>query len=119
LDVWLNVSCLFKTRSQAKSACLKGQIRINGVPGKPHSTLTTGDRLEIRQGDWPRLVIVEKLWDKPLAKVEARELYTDVTPARPKLDLIDRIMKGPPVQREKGQGRPTKRERRKIDKLSP
>jgi len=52
-----------------------------------------------------------------ILQAKARLLYEDVSPPRPKMDLIDRILKGPPVIREKGAGRPTKKERRAIEKL--
>jgi len=117
LDVWLNVACLFKTRSQAKQACERGRVTVNGPAAKPHHQLQLNDQIEIRQQDWDRIVIVQKLRDKSLAKAEARLLYDDVTPPRPKLDLVDRILRSPAAPREKGAGRPTKRERREIDKL--
>jgi ribosome-associated heat shock protein Hsp15 len=117
LDVWLNVACLFKTRSQAKQACESGRVTVNGTAAKPHHQLQLNDQIELRQQDWDRIVIVQKLRDKSLAKAEARLLYDDVTPPRPKLDLVDRILRSPAAPREKGAGRPTKRERREIDKL--
>ncbi|MEJ2083372.1 MAG: hypothetical protein P8Y94_14655, partial [Acidobacteriota bacterium] len=58
-----------------------------------------------------------ELHDKPVSKAQAREMYEDLSPPRPRLDLIDRIMREGAPQREPGTGRPTKRERRKIDQL--
>lgn len=117
LDVWLNVACLFKTRSQAKTACENRQVSVNGQTVKPHHKLQVDDEIEFIRADWPRVLLVKGLRSKPIAKAEARLLYEDVSPPRPKMDLIDRILKGPPVVREKGTGRPTKKERRAIEKL--
>jgi ribosome-associated heat shock protein Hsp15 len=82
LDVWLDVACLFKTRSEAKRACEGGKIQINGEPAKPHRTLHEGDRLRIsRGGGRHQLVVVRILIDQHVKKAEARVLYDDVTPA--------------------------------------
>ncbi len=117
LDRWLNAVCLFKTRTQATDACAGGRIKVNGETAKAHRAVELEDRVEFRQGDWPRVVIVKGLREKPVSKVEARTLYEDQSPPRPKLDPIDRILQTPPATREKGKGRPSKRERRQIDRL--
>jgi ribosome-associated heat shock protein Hsp15 len=118
LDIWLNVACLFKTRTKARNACDKKQVSVNGLPTKPHYKIHLHDEIEFTRGDRRRIFVVQGLRDKPIAKSEARLLYKDVSPPAPKLDLIDRILKGPPVAREQGQGRPTKKDRRAIDRLS-
>ncbi len=115
LDKWLDVACIFKTRSQASRACALNRVRLNGQPAKPHRKLRLGDRLEIQLGDWTRILIVRELRDRSVPKAVARTLYEDHSPERPKMDLIDRLMRQPAAQREKGSGRPTKRERRRIE----
>ena len=115
LDKWLDVACIFKTRSQASRACALNRVRINGQLAKSHRKLQLGDRLEVRIGDWTRILIVGELRDRSVSKAVARTLYEDLSPERPKLDLIDRLMRQPSAQREKGSGRPTKRERRRIE----
>jgi ribosome-associated heat shock protein Hsp15 len=117
LDKWLQVARVFKTRTQATRACTLGRVSIDRQPAKPHRSLQIGDRLEIRFGDWTRILVVRELHDKPVAKALAREMYEDLSPPRPRLDLVDRIMREGAPQREPGTGRPTKRERRKIDQL--
>src|SRR5918993_1270149 len=81
LDVWLDVSCLFKTRSEAKRACEGGKVEINGEHAKPNRQLREGDRLRITRGHGhTQDVIVRILLDQHVRKSEARALYDDVTP---------------------------------------
>jgi ribosome-associated heat shock protein Hsp15 len=82
LDVWLDVSCLFKTRSEAKRACEGGKVDVNDESAKPHRLLREGDRLKISRGSGQhQLVVVRILLDQHVKKAEARVLYDDVTPA--------------------------------------
>jgi len=81
LDVWLDVSCLFKTRSEAKRGCEGGKVEINGDHAKPNRTVHEGDRLRISRGHGRNQdVIVRLLVDQHVKKAEARALYDDVTP---------------------------------------
>ncbi len=118
LDKWLQVARIFKTRSQATNACSSGRVKVNGAVSKPHRTVKPDDRLEIERDDWPRILIVLEVRDKPIPKAEARTLYTDVTPPRPPLDPLAELLRRPPILREKGSGRPTKKDRRVIKKLT-
>ena len=117
LDKWLKIARIFKTRSKATAACNQGRVHVNGFPVKPHRTPAIDDRIEIRMGDWTRIIIVKELREKSVSKVVAATLFEDLSPPRPKLDRIDRIMKQGTEYREKGKGRPTKKERRDIDHL--
>lgn len=118
LDKWLQVARVFKTRSQATQACTAGRVKVNGAVSKPHRPVRLADRLEIERDDWPRILIVEDVRDKPIPKAEARGLYTDITPPRPPLDPLAELLRRPPILREKGSGRPTKKDRRVIKKLT-
>ena len=81
LDIWLDVACLFKTRSEAQRECKVGRVTVNGIVAKPHRELRVGDSLVIlRPGGRKQTVIVRGLADKHIAKVEARALYEDQTP---------------------------------------
>jgi ribosome-associated heat shock protein Hsp15 len=81
LDVWLDVACLFKTRSEAQKACRGGKVDVNGQSGKPHRPISVGDRLRLTKAAGRRqLVVVKALADQHLPKAEARLLYEDVTP---------------------------------------
>jgi len=117
LDKWLQVARGFKTRSKATKACALGRVRINGTRAKPHRPVAVGDRIEFAQGEWQRIWIVRELRDRPLPKAEASRLYEDESPPRPEPKREDRWLRRPPVLREKGLGRPTKRDRRRLDRL--
>ena len=84
VDIWLDVACLYPTRSQAKAACEGGKVDVNGAHAKAHREIRPGDRVTIttRQGD-PRVIIVRALADRSIPKAEARKLYEDVTPPVP------------------------------------
>ena len=81
LDVWLDVACLFKTRSEGKRACEGGKVEVNGEHAKPNRAVREGDRIRIsRGGGRTQDVIVRILIDQHVKKAEARVLYDDVTP---------------------------------------
>lgn len=81
VDAWLDVACLFKTRSEAKRGCEGGKVEVNGDHAKPHRIVREGDRIRINRG-FGRYqdVIVRLLVDQHVKKSEARALYDDVTP---------------------------------------
>ena len=89
IDVWLDVACLFKTRSEAQRACKGGKIDVNGQPAKPHREVRVGDEIEIGRGfGRKQRVRVRDLADRHLPKGEARALYEDLTP-RPSPEEIE------------------------------
>ena len=121
LDVWLDITCLFKTRSAAQKACKGGKIDINGQRAKAHREVSVGDRIAITRAFRERqLVIVKALTEQYVAKVKARTLYEDATPPlseeeaelRELVRLANRA--NPPVRSGTA---PTKRERRNIRRL--
>ena len=116
LDKWLQVARVFKTRTQATHAVDLNRVRVNGQSAKPHKNLVPGDRIEVELGDWTRVLIVKELQDKPVPKAEAAALYEDQSPPRPDADPLKRLLRRTPVLREKGAGRPTKKERRDMEK---
>ncbi|MCL4846488.1 MAG: RNA-binding S4 domain-containing protein [Acidobacteria bacterium] len=82
LDVWLDVVCLFRTRSEAQKACQAGRVEVGGQRAKPHRELRIDDRLTIHRPMGRRQQLVVKgLAERHLPKAEARKLYEDVTPA--------------------------------------
>ena len=116
LDKWLQVARVFKTRSQATRACSLNRVRVNDHSAKAHRQMALGDRIEVDKGDWTRILEVKALRDKPVPKAEARTLFEDHTPPPPK-DPLDRLLRRPAVKRERGAGRPTKKERRQLERL--
>jgi len=117
LDKWLQVARMFKTRTQATRACQLSRVRVNGARAKPHRALAVGDRVEVEKGNWLRVLVVNELADKPLPKAEAPRIYLDESPPAPVADPMARLMRRSPVEREAGAGRPTKKQRREIEKL--
>jgi ribosome-associated heat shock protein Hsp15 len=81
LDVWLDVACLFKTRSEAQKACRAGKIEVNGQRAKPNRIVRLGDELKItRSFGRTQRVRVTQLASRHLAKSDARLMYEDKTP---------------------------------------
>jgi ribosome-associated heat shock protein Hsp15 len=81
LDVWLDVACLFKTRSEAQQACRGGKVDVNGQSAKPHRPIHPGDQLRITRAAGRRQqVVVKAVAEQHLPKAAARLLYEDVTP---------------------------------------
>ena len=81
LDVWLDVACLFKTRSDAQRACKNGKLSVNGQTAKADRRLRIGDDVEIgRPYGRKQRVVVRGFADRHVSKAEARALYEDLTP---------------------------------------
>lgn len=117
LDVFLDVACLAKTRSQAKALCDGGKVEVNGERAKPHRLVGPGDRIKLTLGPGRRReVVVREVRETHVAKAEARTLYEDVTPPPTPEELSLRFAAPPPAP-PKGKGRPEKRDRRVLEKL--
>jgi ribosome-associated heat shock protein Hsp15 len=117
LDVWLDVACLFKTRSEAQRACRGGKVDVNGQAAKPHRDVKLGDVIDITRPLGRRQrVIVRGLAERHIAKAEARLLYEDVTPApSPEQQaLLDLMRLAGPRRRLADAGAPDRRERRRL-----
>ena len=81
LDIWLDVACLFKTRSEAQKACKGGKVDVGGQTAKPHRLIEVGDEIEISRPHGRRQKIaVRALAERHVAKADARLLYEDLTP---------------------------------------
>jgi ribosome-associated heat shock protein Hsp15 len=116
VDKWLHVARVYKTRTLAAKACELSRVRVNGGAVKPHRELKLGDRVEAEvTPDWTRVLVVRELADKTLPKAEVPRLFEDLSPPRPGPDPYERALRRPPVLRDKGAGRPTKKQRRAID----
>jgi ribosome-associated heat shock protein Hsp15 len=116
LDKWLQVARVFKTRTQATRACALGRVTVNGADCKPHRQLVAGDRVEVALGERRRILVVRELRDRPVPKAEAATLYEDLSPPPPPPDPAARALRAAPARRDAGAGRPTKRERRELDR---
>lgn len=120
IDIWLDVACLFRTRSEAQKACKAGKVYVNGQPSKPHREVKSGDEIEIsRPLGRKQRVIVYAVADKHIAREDARALYEDVTPQPTPEEIeqrrIDRLARA--FMRPQSAGSPDKRERRQLRKM--
>jgi len=115
LDVWLDVACLFKTRSEAKRACEGGKVEVNGESAKPNRAVRDGDRIRISRGFGQfQDVIVRILIDQHVKKSEARALYDDVTPKPTAEEVEMRRMERSYRAAAQAAGTPDRRRRREI-----
>lgn len=109
IDAWLKLVCLFKHRADATEACKGGHVKINGQRVKPAAAVKPGDLIEFYAGSTFRRVVVQSVPNANVSKEVARTMYIDETPVQPKVETVN--------IRERGAGRPTKRDRREIEKL--
>jgi len=115
LDVWLDVACLFKTRSEAKRACEGGKVDVNGEHAKPHRVIREGDRIRIgRPFGRHQDIIVRIVLDQHVKKVEARVLFDDVTPKPTAEEIEMRRMERVYRAAAQASGTPDRRRRREI-----
>ena len=116
LDKWLWFARFFKSRSLATRFCTASRLRINGkLVSKPHYALKTGDVLTFPLGPHVRIIEVAALGERRGPAPEARTLYEDLDPPPPR--RADTAKTAASGSRARGAGRPTKAERRAIDKL--
>jgi len=117
LDVWLDVACLCKTRSEAQRACKGGKVEVNGQPAKAQRPLRLGDVVEVSRPRGVRQrVIVLGLASHHMAKALARALYEDVTPEpSPQVKAMLEMARLAGPQRARGpEVAPGKREKRRL-----
>ncbi len=110
VDRWLWAVRLTKTRPDAAAACRGGHVRVNDRPAKPSTTLVPGDRVQARVGETTRIVEVLRVIQKRVGAADAVTCYLDRTPKAPPAAAV------PVAARDRGAGRPTKRDRRVLDK---
>jgi ribosome-associated heat shock protein Hsp15 len=118
LDIWLDVACLFRTRSEAKRACEGGKIDVNGDHARPNRLVREGDRVRISRGAGRfQDVIVRIILEQHVKKTEARALYDDVTP-KPSAEEIERRRQERAYRAAAAAaGTPDRRRRREIRRL--
>jgi ribosome-associated heat shock protein Hsp15 len=110
VDRWLWAVRLSKTRPDAASACRGGHVRVNDRLAKPATMVSPGDVVRARVGDTTRLVEVVRVIQKRVGAADAVTCYLDRTPPPPPAATI------PVAVRDRGAGRPTKRDRRALDR---
>lgn len=109
VDSWLWAISVYKTRSAATTACRAGHVRVNGDKAKAAQTVKPGDELRVRISGFDRILIVRQTLTKRVGAPVAALAYEDRTPPREPMAALG--------VRDRGAGRPTKRERRDIDRL--
>lgn len=112
VDSWIWAVRLVKTRSLATASARAGHVRVNGDKVKAAYSIRVGDEVRVRDAGVDRIVVVQRLLLKRVSATVAAECYLDNTPAAPPREEVAFT----PI-RDRGAGRPTKRERRDIDKL--
>lgn len=111
VDRWLWAVRLTKTRSDAAQACRGGHVRVNDRPAKPASPVKAGDEVRVRLHGTTRIVEVGHVLEKRVGAPIAARCYVDNTPELPPQATI------PVIRRDRGAGRPTKKDRRLLDRL--
>jgi ribosome-associated heat shock protein Hsp15 len=111
VDRWLWAVRLTKTRTDAAAACRGGHVRVNDRPAKPATTVSAGDQVRARVGDTTRVVEVVRVIQKRVGAADAAACFIDRTPAPPPNAPL------PVARRDRGAGRPTKRDRRILDRF--
>ena len=112
VDAWLWAVRVTKTRSAATTACRAGHVRVNGDRAKAAQPVRAGDEVRVRIAGFDRILVVKELIVKRVSPALAATAYLDTTPALPE---AEKLVFAP--RRDRGAGRPTKRERREIEKL--
>ena len=114
VDRWLWAVRLAKTRSAATALCKGGHVEVNGRPAKASTAVTVGDRVTARIHQRERVIVVTRIIDKRVGATVAIECYDDHSPPEPARDPS--FGDGPVARREPGAGRPTKRDRRRLER---
>jgi ribosome-associated heat shock protein Hsp15 len=118
LDVWLDISCLFSTRSEAQKAVRSGKVAVNGQSAKPNRKLRAGDELTIsRPFGRKQTVRVLGFADRHIARADARRLYEDLTPAPTPEDIEARRLERMYRAAVTPPRAPDKRQRRELRKM--
>lgn len=112
VDSWIWSVRLVKTRSLAATACRGGHVRVNGERVKPSHPVRVGDEVRLRHAGRDRVVIVKRLIRKRVGAPVAAECYVDNSPPPPPREAV-----APAGVRDRGAGRPTKRDRRALERL--
>ncbi|MEJ8636215.1 MULTISPECIES: RNA-binding S4 domain-containing protein [Streptomyces] len=112
VDVWIWSVRLTKTRSQAAAACKAGHVRVNGERVKPAHGLRVGDQLRLFHAGRERVVVVSTILRKRVGAPVAVQAYVDNSPPPPPREFT-----APVAIRDRGAGRPTKRDRRELERL--
>ena len=116
IDKWLRCGRIFKTRNQATEECRAGKVKINGQETKASHTVKIGETIEVQIEQLKRILLVKDLLDRRVSAKLAVGFVDDQTPAE-EIERLRMARKTNFEKRDRGLGRPTKRERREIDEF--
>jgi ribosome-associated heat shock protein Hsp15 len=117
LDRWLWAARFFKTRALAAGAVAGGRVEVNGARAKRAKALAIGDRLRIRRGPFEYLVVVRALAEHRGSAALAAGLYEEDSEGKRRRERLAEQLRLAPSMRYQGKGRPTKKDRREIERL--
>lgn len=116
LDKWLWATRIFKTRALAVEACQRERVTIDDRTAKPASSVRPGQVIEVRLPDTTRTVRVTNLTDKRIGAKLVDDYLEDLTPVS-EYERQKEFWRSAPARRERGSGRPTKKDRRETDRF--
>jgi ribosome-associated heat shock protein Hsp15 len=117
LDKWLWAARFYKTRGLAVEAIAGGKVQVNGDRAKRARLLQVGDEIRLRQGPYEQRVVVKALSDRRGPATQAAALYQETVESRAARDAMAAQLKALNAAFDREQGRPTKKDRREIDRL--
>lgn len=116
IDKWLWATRVFKTRTQAREACMGGHVKVDEKKVKPSRSLRAGEVVRIQLPDITRTVRVKDVTENRVGAKLVENYQEDLTPLT-EYDRRKEFWRGSPAQRARGSGRPTKKERRETDRF--
>ena len=117
LDRWLWAARFFKTRALSASAIAGGKVQVNGTRAKPAKQLQVGDELRVRVGPYEWLIIVRAVTERRGSSKDAQLLYDEAPEGRAARERLAEAHRIAPTPTYDGKGRPTKKDRRKLELL--
>lgn len=114
MDKWLWAARIFKTRSMAADACKVGRVTIGGVPVKPSRSVKVGEEVSVRKAPVTYTFRILSCIEQRVGAKLLPEVYENITPAD-QYELLEMSRISGFIDRAKGSGRPTKKERRTLD----
>ena len=117
VDKWLWAARFFKTRALASAAVAGGKVQVNGVRAKPAKAVHAGDALRVRVGPYDWLITVRAVTERRGSSKDAQLLYDESPEGRATRERLAEAHKIAPAPTYEGKGRPTKKDRRKLEEL--
>lgn len=118
IDKWLWAVRFYKSRTLASEACDSGKVKQDGDSLKASKLISVGNTITIRHNYTTKIIRVEKVIDKRLSAALVQDCYTDLSPPDEETTRLTSVFHRSMGVRDKGAGRPTKKDRREIDKWS-